>query len=299
MLAMAIFSAVKTNSEIALYFSIPKKMNSRIVLIKYGGNAMLNKDLQEKVVQNVKRVREEGYQVVLVHGGGPFIKSILEEVKIESEFIEGHRKTTPEALKYIEMALKGEVNGQLVNLLNKSGLKAVGLSGKDGNMVIAKKKQMEITENGRLITKDLGQVGEVIRVNTELLQLLLERGYLPVVTCLASDEEGNDYNVNADLFAGHLAGALKAEHLLMLTNVDGLMRDIKQPESLIDRLIVQDLQELYGTVIKGGMIPKLQSCELALELGVKSTRIVNGTKPENIYRSIQSNHSIGTEICLQ
>lgn len=260
---------------------------------------MLNKDLQEEVVQNVKRVREEGYQVVLVHGGGPFIKSILEEVKIESEFIEGHRKTTPEALKYIEMALKGEVNGQLVNLLNKSGLKAVGLSGKDGNMVIARKKQMEITENGRLISKDLGQVGEVIRVNTELLELLLERDYLPVVTCLASDEEGHDYNVNADLFAGHLAGALKAEHLLMLTNVDGLMRDIEQPESLIDRLIVRDLKELYGTVIKGGMIPKLQSCELALGLGVKSTRIVNGTKPENIYRSIQSNHSIGTEICLQ
>lgn len=260
---------------------------------------MLNESLQHKVVRNIYRLHEEGYRVVLVHGGGPFIKKMLNTVQLESEFIGGHRKTTPEALRYIEMVLRGEVNGNLVRFLNEAGLKAIGLSGKDARMVIAKKRYHLEENNGKTTRHDLGQVGDIVSIDPSLLQLLLDNDYLPVFTCLASDEKGNDYNINADMFAGHLAGAIKADHYLVLTDVDGLMEDIDDPDSLIRSLKVADLPQLYGKVIKGGMIPKVQSCDIALREGAQSARIINGTKPNHILESIQSNQSIGTEICLQ
>jgi acetylglutamate kinase len=270
-----------------------------LVLIKYGGNAMLNEELKAAVVANIKQLHEAGIRVVLVHGGGPFIKSILKTVGIESEFIGGHRKTTPEALKYIEMALKGEVNGSLVNLLNKAGLQAVGLSGKDGRMVTAVKRYHEVTENGQTDRFDLGQVGDVTKVDTRLLDTLLEQNFVPVVTCIASDTTGQDYNVNADMFAGALAGALGVQDYLVLTDVDGLLKDINDPASLIQRLTLDELPGMFGTVIKGGMIPKLESCQVALQHGARRARIINGTKPDTIARVVQTdNHSIGTEICL-
>lgn len=270
-----------------------------IVLIKYGGNAMLNEALQQKVIQNIVRLRESGYQVVLVHGGGPFIKKMLDTVELESEFVGGHRKTTPEALRYIEMVLKGEVNGQLVRFLNEAGLQAIGLSGKDARMVVAKKRYHVEEKEGKAQKHDLGQVGDIVSIDTSLLKLLMENDYLPVFTCLASDEEGNDYNINADMFAGHLAGALKADHYLVLTDVDGLLKDIDDEDSLISSLLAEELEELYGDVIQGGMIPKVQSCDIALKEGAQSARIINGTKPAQIFQSIQNNQSIGTEICLQ
>lgn len=270
-----------------------------LVVIKYGGNAMLNDELKAAVVGNIKQLHTSGIPVVLVHGGGPFIKNILKTVGMDSEFIGGHRKTTPEALKYIEMALKGEVNGSLVNLLNKVGLRAVGLSGKDGRMVTAVKRYHEVTEDGRTERFDLGQVGDVHQVNTALLDTLLKQGFVPVVTCIASDEEGQDYNINADMFAGALAGALGVQNYLVLTDVDGLLRDVNDPASLIERLTLEELPGLFGTVIKGGMIPKLESCQVALQNGAKSARIINGTKPDTIAKVVQTdNHSIGTEICL-
>lgn len=269
-----------------------------LILIKYGGNAMLSERLKQSVVQNIWKLWSKGYQVVLVHGGGPFIKKMLELVKIESEFIEGHRKTPAEALKYIEMALKGEVNGSLVSLLNKSGLKAVGLSGKDGRMALARKRYHVTVQNGKEVQYDLGQVGDVEQVDTTLLHTLLENGYLPVVACIASDEAGNDYNINADMFAGSLAGALKANHYLVLTDVDGLLRDIDDPSSIIRKLRLEELKPLLGSVIKGGMIPKMESCELALRQGARSACIINGTKPESIAEAVNKEKLIGTEICL-
>jgi acetylglutamate kinase len=269
-----------------------------LVLIKYGGNAMLNENLKQAVVNNVNQLQAEGFRVVLVHGGGPFIKRMLELVKIESEFIDGHRKTTPEALKYIEMALKGEVNGSLVNLLNRSGSKAVGLSGKDGRMVQAQKRYHIRESNGKSEKFDLGQVGDVVSVDTGLLDSLLGKGYLPVVTCIASDEAGNDYNINADMFAGALAGALKAQHYLVLTDVDGLLRDLDDPSSLIESLTVAELEALMGSVIKGGMIPKLESCQLALKKGAATARIINGTKPDSIHDAVIAEKITGTKICL-
>ncbi len=260
---------------------------------------MLNESLQKKVAHNIAQLQTEGYRIILVHGGGPFIKKMLNTVKVESEFIGGHRKTTPEALRYIEMVLRGEVNGSLVRLLNQTGLKAVGLSGKDARMVVAKKRFHEEVNNGATTYHDLGQVGDIVSIDTSLLKVLLNNDYLPVLACLASDEEGNDYNINADMFAGHLAGAIQAEHYLVLTDVDGLMRDINDPNSLIESLKVGELADLYGEVIKGGMIPKVQSCDIALQEGAHCARIINGTKPNHILESIQSNLSIGTEICLQ
>lgn len=270
-----------------------------LVLIKYGGNAMLNDELKSAVISNVKKLHDAGTRVVLVHGGGPFIKNILKTVGIESEFIGGHRKTTPEALKYIEMALKGEVNSSLVHLLNKGGLRAVGLSGKDGRMVTAIKRYHEVRENGRTEKFDLGQVGDVTKVDTKLLDTLLGQDFVPVVTCIASDEAGQDYNINADMFAGALAGALGVQDYLVLTDVDGLLKDINDPSSLIRRLTLKELPGLFGTIIKGGMIPKLESCQIALEHGARRARIINGTKPDTIAEVVQTdNHSIGTEICL-
>ena len=259
---------------------------------------MQSEQLKQSVVQSIGTLLQHAYRLVLVHGGGPFIGKILEQVNINSEFIGGHRKTSPEALKYIEMALKGEVNGSLVNLLNKAGHQAVGLSGKDGRMVIARKRFHVSHENGRELRHDLGQVGDVARIDTSLPILLLENGFIPVITCIASDEAGNDYNINADMFAGSLAGALKADHYLVLTDVDGLLKDINDPSSIIRKLPLEALDPLFGSVIKGGMIPKLESCRIALMNGARSARIINGTKPESLLNAVQSKESTGTEICL-
>lgn len=268
-----------------------------LILIKYGGNAMLSDRLKMAVIDSIARLHKKGYGVILVHGGGPFIKKMLDTVDLKSEFVGGHRKTSPEALRYIEMTLKGEVNSSLVKLFNQSGLKAVGISGKDGTLVTAEKRQFHQEVNGQKKLMDLGQVGDVMSVDTRLLDLLLAHDYIPVITCLASDTSGNDFNINADMFAGHIAGAMKVDQLLVLTDVDGLMEDINKPDSLINKIDVKELESMYGKVIKGGMIPKVESCEIALKKGAKTARIINGTKPENIYKSIQSDHLIGTEIC--
>lgn len=273
-----------------------KNNNSSRFLLKYGGNAMRSPELQRAVINNISQLRDRGHQVVLVHGGGPFIKNVLELARIESTFIDGHRKTTPEALKYIEMALKGEVNGNLVRLCNRAGLKAVGLSGKDGAMVTAKKRYHRRRENGRDIEHDLGQVGDVAAIDPSLVDILLKNDYLPVVTCLASDADGNDFNINADMFAGHLAGALKVDRYLVLTDVDGLLRDVNDPGSLITALNLKELERLSGSVIVGGMIPKLESCRIALEKGARMACIVNGTKPDYLLRAATSQQFIGTTI---
>ena len=268
----------------------------KTILIKYGGNAMLSESLQEAVINNIYRLRQSGYRVVLVHGGGPFIKRMLQEADLTSEFIGGHRKTTPEALRYIKMALR-EVNGNLVTLFNRAGLKAIGLSGADGRMVTAIKRRYLEKKEGKIINHALGQVGDVAAVNPKLPRLLLREDYLPVIACIASDEQGREYNINADMFAGHLAGKLQVSQMLVLTDVDGLMKDIDDPHSKIDHLNLSEIKPLFGKVIKGGMIPKVESCAIAVRAGAESARIINGTQPDNIYQSILSEKQIGTEIC--
>jgi acetylglutamate kinase len=268
-------------------------MSRRKVLIKYGGNAMINENLKEQIANQIKALQQHDVQVVLVHGGGPFINKALDEAGIASEFFEGQRKTTKEALSVIERTLKGEVNSSLVNIFNRAGLQAVGLSGKDGPIALAEKKQQE-SKNGS--PTDLGQVGEVKSVNTKLLDLLLDGGFLPVITCLGSDEEGIDYNINGDVFAGKIAAALEVDDYVVLTDVDGLYQNYPDPASIIHQLSLSQLPSYYGTVITGGMIPKIQSCEDAVASGVKRAVILNGTKPGQISDYILENTKIGTSL---
>ncbi|MBE0422703.1 MAG: acetylglutamate kinase [Lutibacter sp.] len=267
-----------------------------LLLFKYGGNAMTNQSLKKQVLKNICDLKEKGFQVVIVHGGGPFIKQTLDEVKIESKFIDGQRKTTLKAMEYVEMALKGKVNGSLISLINGMGHKAVGLSGKDGQMIIAKKRLHQQTINGKTEMVDLGQVGDVENVDVTLIKLLLENDFIPVITCLASDKNGNDFNINGDLFAGHIAGALSAEQYIILTDVDGLMLDKDNPASIIRELKLSEINHLKEIkCIQGGMIPKMDSCEIALEKGAKLARIINGTVPEQI-SALFENQKLGTII---
>ncbi|HKK59281.1 MAG TPA: acetylglutamate kinase [Salinivirga sp.] len=267
-----------------------------ILLFKYGGNAMSDDRLKKEVLKSIGALHAQGFNVVIVHGGGPFIKKALNEAKIESEFIDGQRKTTAEAFEYVEMTLKGKVNSNLVSLLNGLGHKAVGLSGQDGQIVIASKRHHETLIDGKMKAVDLGQVGDVAKVNPRLIHLLLKSNFIPVISCTAADEAGVGYNINGDMFAGHLAGALKADEYVVLTDVDGLMKDKDDPSTLINAIQLNELKMLVddGT-IQGGMIPKIESCEIALNKGTKSARIINGTKPGQLQK-IAGDFTIGTNI---
>jgi len=267
-----------------------------ICVVKYGGNAMTDAGLKKQLIQQICLLQNFGYNVVIAHGGGPFIKKALLQAKIESEFIDGHRITTPEALEHVETALKGQVNGSLVKLVNQLGYKAVGLSGKDGKIATAVKRIHKKLVDGHVEEHDLGRVGDVVSIDTDLLGLLLEHGYIPVMACLAADVDSNEYNVNADMFAGHLAGALKAEKFIVLTDVDGLMRDKDDPATLISDLRVSEIGTLRDEgVIQGGMIPKIEACEIALKNGAGSAVILNGTVPEQL-EAVGRRRSVGTTI---
>ncbi|REE00108.1 N-acetylglutamate kinase [Marinoscillum furvescens DSM 4134] len=254
---------------------------------------MVNDEIKRSVMLNICELHAAGHRVVVVHGGGPFINSILEKVQITSEFIGGHRKTTPEAMKYIEMTLLGEVNSGLVTLINHLGQRAVGLSGKDGGLARASKRfHQEEAEN----PVDLGQVGNIDQIDPTILFDLLDKNYIPVVACVAPDEQGNTYNINADMMAGAVAGAISADHYCVLTDVDGLMMDKDDASSLIQQLQVHELQPLFQKVIVGGMIPKIESCQIAIDNGAQSARIVNGTRLKTLTDAILEHKPIGTII---
>ena len=268
----------------------------RTVVLKYGGNAMTDQQIKETLIEHICLLKQKNLNIVIVHGGGPFIKQSLEEARIESEFIDGQRKTSVRALERVEMTLKGKVNGNLVNLINKHGATAVGLSGKDGKLVIAEKRYHTRTTGGTTETMDLGQVGNVRQVNTKLLRLLLKHDYLPVITCIASDEQGNDYNINGDIFAGHIAAAMEADEFIVLTDVDGLMRNIDDPDSVLSRISFDEIDTLIaGGIIRGGMIPKIEACKTSLEHGARRARIINGTKPAQLLEILE-NKQTGTLI---
>jgi acetylglutamate kinase len=273
-----------------------EESNKPLFLFKYGGNAMTNENLKKQILKSICDLKSKNYDVVIVHGGGPFIKEALTEAKIESEFIDGHRKTSLKAFEYVEKALKGKVNSNLVGIINSLGHRAVGLSGKDGKTVIAKKRFHKKIIKGKEEQIDLGQVGDVDKVNSDLINLLLKNDFIPVISCIASDNEGNGFNINGDMFAGNVAGALGADQYVILTDVDGLLLDIKNPNSLIKELKIEEIEELINNkTIAGGMIPKIDSCKIALKTGAKAARIINGTKAEQI-ESLLSNDAAGSLI---
>lgn len=268
-----------------------------IIVIKYGGNAMVSDELQQAVVKNICKLKEQNFQIVIVHGGGPFIQEALDMASVESEFVGGQRKTTKEALKYVEMALRGQVNGKLVNAINNNGYKAVGLSGRDGKMVKAEKLFHSQDIEGKEEKVDIGQVGKVIDVDPSLLHTLLREDYIPVITCIANDEAGESYNINADLFAGSIAGHLNAKIFGVLTDVDGLLEDVNDPESLLKEITIDEIKTLLGKgVIVGGMIPKVDACREAIENGAQKSVIINGTKPEQIATLANDDSITGTTI---
>jgi acetylglutamate kinase len=266
------------------------------LVFKYGGNAMTDETIQSEILEMICRIKAEGQLVVIVHGGGPFIKVALEKEKIASKFIDGQRFTSGKAIVSIEKVLKGQVNSRLVEIINTKGQNAVGLSGKDGQITIAKRRYGSPGDAKNAKPIDLGFVGDIDRVNTDLLWLLMDNGYIPVITCLAADENGITYNVNADVFAGHIAGALCAKEFLLLTDVDGLMKDIHDKDSLISELTTGEIPGLIENgIIKGGMIPKLEACMVALNKGANRVRILNGTKPEQLL-ALMGNQHVGTTV---
>jgi acetylglutamate kinase len=271
-------------------------VKGQIILIKVGGNALTDHQIKNEIVQQIADISKFGALPVLVHGGGIEIKEMLDKLGIISEFIGGHRKTDEVSLRYIEMALSGGVNKELVALLNQKGVNAVGISGKDANMVIAVKRIHIENIDDTTTEADLGFVGNVDKIDASLVHNLLDAGYVPVISPISAGHDGYSYNINADMFAAHMAGALGAEKFIALSNIDGLLEDISDPESVIHILPKKQAASLYGTIIQGGMIPKIDACLIALEKGVKSSHIINGTKKGELLRILLTDDEIGTTI---
>lgn len=261
----------------------------KTVVIKYGGNAMTDDTLKESVMKDVVLLRYVGMQPVLIHGGGPDVTEMMARVGKEPEFVGGLRVTDAETMEIVEMVLAGKTNKGIVSLINRQGGKAVGLSGKDGNLFVAKKAM----PGGA----DIGYVGEITEINTEIVQILIRERYIPVISSVAVGAEGESYNVNADHVAGELAAALNATKLIALTDVRGVYRDFSDKTSLISTLSVDEAQELIdsGTVAKG-MIPKIEACITAVRGGVEKAHIIDGTLPHALLMEVFTDQGIGTMI---
>ena len=261
-----------------------QKYSGKIVVIKYGGNAMINDELKSAVMHDIALLSLIGVKVVLVHGGGPEISSMLSRVGKESVFCDGLRVTDKETAEIVQMVLAGKTNKDLVNLLGRTGGKAVGLCGIDGQMITA-----------RVLDEKLGYVGEITNVDTAPIIDLLERGYIPVISTVGCDSEGNVYNINADTAAAYIAGQLKAESLISMTDISGLMRDKDDPTSLIKKINVSEAALLIKTgVIAGGMIPKVECCIEAIRQGVQKVFIIDGRIPHAILIETLTDEGIGT-----
>ncbi len=265
-----------------------KQWCGKVVVVKYGGNAMLNEELKEAVMDDIVLLSTIGIKVVLVHGGGPEINHMLERVGKESKFIDGLRYTDAETMEIVQMVLTGKLNKDIVGILLHKGGKAVGLSGVDAGLLRAVKTE-----------KDLGFVGDVTEVNPEILISLLDKGFIPVVSTVALGEDGDNarYNINADTAAAKIAVALHAEKFVQLTNVPGILRNIDDPTTLIKRIERTAIGSLKATgVIAGGMIPKIDCCETALNGGVPRTHIIDGRVPHSLLIEMFSDRGIGTMI---
>lgn len=266
-----------------------QKYSDKIVVIKYGGNAMTNNELKDAVMTDIVLLSLVGIKVVLVHGGGPEINDMLRKLNIESRFINGLRYTDKDAVDVVKMVLAGKVNKELVQLLAQHKGNAVGLCGIDGKMLVAEKK---LTDDGQ----DLGFVGEITEVNTKPVLDALANGNIPVIATVATDDEGNTYNINADTAAARIAAELGAENLILMTDIAGLLRDKDDPSTLIPNVNVSEVPYLKKQgIVSGGMIPKIDCCVEAVRRGVKGAVIIDGRVPHSILIEILSNEGIGTQ----
>lgn len=265
-----------------------KQWVGKVVVVKYGGNAMLNEELKEAVMEDIVLLNTIGIKVVLVHGGGPEINNMLDRVGKESKFVDGLRYTDAETMEIVQMVLTGKLNKEIVGILLQKGGRAVGLSGVDSGLLRAVKTE-----------KDLGFVGEVTHVNPEILSSLLAEDFIPVVSTVALGEQGDNsrYNINADTAAAKIAVALRAEKFVQLTNVPGVLRDVNDPSTLIKRIEKTAIGSLKATgIISSGMIPKIDCCLTALEGGVPRTHIIDGRVPHSLLIEMFSDRGIGTMI---
>lgn len=263
----------------------------KTVVVKYGGNAMLNESLKSAVMKDIVLLNTIGVKVVLVHGGGPEINHMLDRVGKESKFINGLRYTDSETMEIVQMVLTGKLNKDICKIIEQEGGKAVGLSGVDSGLLRAKKLEKDGT--------DLGFVGEVEEVHPEIIESLLKEGFIPVVSSVAMGLQGdlNSYNINADTAAAKIAVALKAEKFVQLTNVAGVLKDVNDPSSLMQRIHIEDVQKYIDNgIIAGGMIPKIECCMLARRGGVPRTHIIDGRVPHSLLIEMFSDRGIGTMI---
>ncbi len=265
-----------------------QKWRGSVFVIKYGGAAMVDNGFAQMVMQDVVLMHCVGIRPVIVHGGGPEISEAMKRLGKQPTFVKGLRVTDAETMEIVEMVLTGKTNRRLVSAIHQQGGKAVGLSGKDGALLVARKMESD---------PDLGFVGEIEQVNSEVLFSLLEGGYIPVVSPIGMGRDGATYNLNADHVAGELAGAVQAEKLILMTDVQGVMSDPEKPDSLISELNYNDAQRMIESGrIGGGMIPKLQACFRALEKGVPRTHIIDGRIPHALLIEVFTDAGIGTMV---
>lgn len=272
-----------------------QKFHGKTIVVKYGGNAMLNEELKEAVFRDIILMNLIGIRTVLVHGGGPDIEDYLKRLDIKSDFKSGLRVTDEAVMETVSMVLVGKVNQNTVSEINRLGGKAVGLSGKDGSMLRCVKKYARIKDGNGIHKVDIGMVGEVQQVDCTLINGMLDDLYIPVIAPIGTDDEGHTYNVNADIAAGKIASALGAMKLFLLTDVEGLYRDFNDKSSLITRLSVDDVEDLVkaGSISKG-MIPKLESCVSAIRDGVENVHIIDGRVPHSLLLELFTDSGIGT-----
>ena len=263
-----------------------KRYTGKIVVVKYGGNAMINETLKNQVMEDIVLLHLIGVKIVLVHGGGPEINEMMAKVGKQPEFVDGLRVTDKETIDIVQMVLAGKVNKTLVNLLEKQGGRAIGLSGMDGRLIEAKIKD-----------ERLGYVGEITKIHIKPVIDLLNNGYIPVISTIGCDRDGNAYNINGDTAAAHIAGALSAERLIMMTDIAGILRDKDDPSTLIPEITLQEADQLYADgVISGGMIPKVDCCITAINAGVKNVVIMDGRVPHSILMELLTDEGAGTWI---
>ena len=263
-----------------------KKYSGKIVVVKYGGNAMINEQLKQQVMEDIALLWLIGVKVVLVHGGGPEISETMAKLGKKAEFVNGLRVTDKETVDIVQMVLAGKVNKTLVNLIQAKGGLAMGVSGLDGGIIRAEIKD-----------PSLGYVGRITKIRTKPIEDLLEKNYIPVISTVAGDKEGNVYNINGDTAAAFIAGALGAERLIMMTDIAGILMDKDDPSTLIPHLTVSEAKGLYESgVISGGMIPKVDCCIEALEHGVKHVVIMDGRIPHSILMELLTDEGAGTMV---
>lgn len=259
--------------------------HGKTVIVKYGGNAMISPVLKEQVMEDIVLLSRVGLRVVLVHGGGPELSELMVKVGKQPTFINGLRVTDRETIDLAEMVLAGKINKGLVNLIQSKGGKAVGLSGMDARLIEAKIRDPKY-----------GYVGEITKINTRLIDTLLEEGYIPVVSTLGCDEQGNTYNINGDTAAGKIASTLHAERLIMMSDIPGVLKDREDPDTLIQELTLEEAEALNEDVISGGMIPKIRCCVDAVKEGVNAVVIMDGRIPHALLMEILTGEGAGTMI---